>query len=213
MGETLTVQQMVVLLNNLSRDLIAAKDRYNELDSAAGDGDLGISMARGFEGVTKSLEGHPQDIGKVLIQAGMAFGNSAGSTIGALLSTAFMRAGKEVQGCTEVGLPELARMAQAAEKGVRDRGKAELGKRTLLDALVPAAEALAQSALEGADLVAAFERATAAAEGGMIATAQMVPAYGRARWLPERAMGNQDPGAVAIHQIFQSVTTSLREFH
>ncbi|MHB1132668.1 MAG: dihydroxyacetone kinase family protein [Chloroflexota bacterium] len=211
MSDRLSVAQVVAVLNNLCRDIGAAKDHFNELDSAAGDGDLGISLFRGFDAVAKGLEGHPDDIGKILIQAGMQFGNSAGSTIGALMSTALMRAGKEAQGLSEVGLPEVARMAQAAEKGIRDRGKAELGKRTLLDALAPAAAALGESAAAGATLVEALERATAAAEEGMIATAAMVPAFGRARWLPERAAGHQDPGAVAIHMMFQSVTESVRE--
>jgi phosphoenolpyruvate---glycerone phosphotransferase subunit DhaL len=209
-GETLNVAQVVEVLTTLGRDLSAKKDYFNELDSAAGDGDLGISLYRGFEAVTKGLQNPPEDIGKIFGQAGMRFGDSAASTIGALLSTAFMRAGKEAQGRTEVGLAEIVAMAQAAEKGIRDRGKAELGKKTLLDALVPAVAALAQAEQEGQSLVAALERATAAAEEGMIATEGMVPAFGRARWLAERSQGHRDPGAVAIHAMFQSVTNSVR---
>jgi phosphoenolpyruvate---glycerone phosphotransferase subunit DhaL len=212
LSDTLSVAQAVQVLANLSADISAAKDYFNELDSAAGDGDLGISLYRGFDAVAKSLAEHPDDIGRIFIQAGMEFGNNAGSTIGALLSTALMRAGKEVQGRLEIGLPEIAKMAQAAETGIRDRGKAELGRRTLLDALAPATAALAQAAVEGTTLVEALQRATGAAEQGMIATAKMVPSFGRARWLPERAAGHQDPGAVAIHMMFQSVFATVRGF-
>lgn len=210
MAEVLTWSQLRGLLQALAQDMAAQKDRLNQLDGAAGDGDLGISLSRGFDGLIKALPEETEDIGKTLAQGGFAFGEAAGSTIGALMSAALMRAGKAAQGKTEVDLPALAAMARAAEDGIRARGKAELGKKTLLDALVPAVDALEAAAKEGTSFAEAFERATKAAEAGVEATKSMTPTVGRARWMPERSLGHEDPGAVAIAAMFQSLTNSLR---
>jgi dihydroxyacetone kinase-like protein len=202
---TLSTAQVAEILKAMAGDLIAAKDGLNELDSAAGDGDLGISMSRGFDAVRKGLAEPGDDIGKLLIAAGMQFNEAAGSTIGALLSTALMRAGREVRGVDQIGLAEVMRMSAAAEQGIRDRGKAEPGNKTMLDALVPANAALVQAQAEGLDLPEALSRSLEAAEQGMLATKEMVPTFGRARWLPERARGHQDPGATAVYLMLKSL--------
>lgn len=205
MTTTLNASQLAGLLRALAADMLAAKDILNELDGAMGDGDLGISMSRGFDAVRKGLDESGEDIGLMLMNAGMRFNEAAGSTIGALMSSALMRAGREVRGLSEVGMPEILRMAQAAEQGIRDRGKAEPGNKTMLDALVPANEALAKAHADGLGLRGALARAEAAAEQGMLATKDMVPTFGRARWLPERAKGQQDPGATAVVLMLKSL--------
>jgi dihydroxyacetone kinase-like protein len=202
---TLSAARVAALLTAMAADLIAAKDRLNELDSAAGDGDLGISVSRGFDAVRKSLAEPGDDIGKMLIAAGMQFNEAAGSTIGALMSSALMRAGREARGMAQIGLSEVVRISAAAEQGIRDRGKAEPGNKTMLDAIVPANAALAEAQAEGLDLPEALARALVAAEQGMLATKEMVPTFGRARWLPERARGHQDPGATAVYLMLKSL--------
>jgi phosphoenolpyruvate---glycerone phosphotransferase subunit DhaL len=209
--DTLNVEQLVTLLTALTHDLQAQRDYFIELDSAIGDGDLGITIDRGFQGVRDGLPGHGQDIGRILAKVGMDFANSAGSTMGALMGTAFMRAGKQVQGQTEIGLADIARMAKAAEDGIKERGKAQAGDKTVLDAMIPAREALEQAQQAGASLQDALDRALAAAEKGVQATIPMQASFGRARWLGERSIGHQDPGATFISLMLKSAADSLRK--
>jgi dihydroxyacetone kinase-like protein len=160
--------------------------------------------------VRDGLAGHGQDIGRLLFKVGMDFSNSAGSTMGALLGTAFMRAGKQVQGQAEVSLADLARMVKAAEDGIKEKGKANPGDKTMLDALIPAREALEQAAHDGADMAAALSKAQAAAQAGVLATVNMQAAFGRARWLGERSIGHQDPGATLVYLIIESLHDAVR---
>jgi dihydroxyacetone kinase-like protein len=207
---TLNVEQIADLLTTLTYDLQGQKERLLELDGAIGDGDLGITVDRGSQGVRDGLQGHAQDIGRILFKAGMDFSNSAGSTMGALMGTAFMRAGKQVQGQTEINLADLARMVRAAEDGIKERGKAQAGDKTMLDAIIPAREALEEAVQAGDSLLAALQKAQAAAEKGTLATVNMQAVYGRARWLGERSIGHQDPGATLVVMMIVSLVGSLQ---
>jgi phosphoenolpyruvate---glycerone phosphotransferase subunit DhaL len=206
---TLTVDDVASILTTLTHDLQAQKDYLIELDSAVGDGDLGITVDRGFQGVRDGLEGHPADIGKMLFKAGFDFSNSAGSTMGALMGTAFMRASKVVQGKPEITLDDLAQMVKAGEDGIREKGKASPGDKTMLDALIPAREALQSSASQGMTFAAGMQAAQQAAEVGAKATTNMQATFGRARWLGERVVGHQDPGATLVFLMAKSLATSL----
>ncbi len=208
--DTLNVEQLVSILTALTHDLQAKKDYLIELDSAVGDGDLGITVDRGFQGVRDGLAGHGQDVGRILFKVGMDFSNSAGSTMGALMGTAFMRGGKQVQGQSELTLADIVRAVKAAEDGIKEKGKAGPGDKTMLDAMIPAREALETAAARGASLAEAFREAQAAAEKGMKATIGMQATFGRARWLGERSIGNQDPGATLVYLMYTSVADSLQ---
>ena len=207
---SLNVEQVVCILTTLTHDLQSKKDYLIELDSAVGDGDLGITVDRGFQGVRDGLAGHGQDIGRIVAKVGMDFSNSAGSTMGALMGTAFMRGGKQVMGQTELTLADIARCAKAAEDGIKEKGKASPGDKTVLDAMIPAREALDEAAAQGGSLADALKQAQAAAEKGMRATINMQAAFGRARWLGERSIGKQDPVATLIYLLYKSVAESLQ---
>jgi len=209
--DSVNVEQVVSILTTLTHDLQAKKDYLIELDSAVGDGDLGITVDRGFQGVRDGLAGHGQDVGRILAKVGMDFSNSAGSTMGALMGTAFMRGGKQVQGQAQLTLADVARIAKAAEDGIREKGKASPGDKTVLDAMIPAREALDQAVASGASLEAGLKLAQVAAEKGMKATVAMQAQFGRARWLGERSIGQQDPGATLIYLLISSVVSSLQE--
>lgn len=208
--KSVNVEQVVSILTAMTHDLQAKKDYLIELDSAVGDGDLGITVDRGFQGVRDGLAGHGQDIGRILAKVGMDFSNSAGSTMGALMGTAFMRGGKQVQGQVELTLPDVVRIVKAAEDGIKEKGKANPGDKTVLDAMIPAREAFEQAAADGVSLEEAIALAQAAAEKGMQATVGMQAQFGRARWLGERSIGKQDPGATLIFLLISSVAESLR---
>jgi phosphoenolpyruvate---glycerone phosphotransferase subunit DhaL len=174
-------------------------DRLNALDAALGDGDMGVTMRLGARAVPAELAGMADAEPAVLIsRAGMAFNRAAASTIGALIATAGMRLGREFKGATEIDLPLLARGLAAAEAGIRERGKAQRGDKTLLDALIPAVEALQAAAAAGVSLEEAGTLALAAAEAGEAATIPMQSKVGRAGWVGERTVGHPDPGAAAV---------------
>lgn len=206
MKETLTRDDLLAALHKLGDDLTAQADLLRELDAAIGDGDLGITVTLGFGALQEALAGlADQDMATILMRAGLAFNRKAASTFGVLFATMTMRASREVRGVEAVGVAELARMATAALEGVKERGKAEVGDKTMLDALAPAAEALHLAANQGLALGVAMEQAAAAAEQGAKATIEMQSKVGRAGWFSERTRGVQDPGATAVAMMARSL--------
>ena len=210
MRTTITSAELLALLQQMATDLIAQKDYLCELDGAMGDGDQGVTMAIGFGAIQAALPALAgQDIGTILTTSGLAFNGTAASTIGALLATACLRAGKEVKGKTEIGLADLAAMAEAAAAGIQERGKAQRGDKTVLDALLPAATALRAAATAGAGIEAALQAALAAAEAGVQATIPLKAQVGRAAWIAERSVGHQDPGATSFTLMLKSAVEYL----
>ncbi len=120
-----------------------------------------------------------------------------------------MRAAREAKGLQTIGLPELARMVEAAATGIQERGKAALGDKTVLDALVPTVRALQAAAAEGAPLVEALQRSLQAAEQGVQATIPLKSKIGRAAWLADRTVGHQDPGATSFYLMWKSAVEYL----
>ena len=191
--------------------LIASADELNRLDAAAGDGDLGVTLTLGSRAVKKMLPDlAAQDIGTVIARSGMAFNTAASSTFGALFAIGAMRAGKEAKGAESLDLGLLARMVRAAEQGIEEKGKAQRGDKTLLDALGPAADALEAAAAQEASLGEAVAAAVAAARSGVDATRGMTAKSGRAAWIAERSTGEQDPGATVILRMFEAFGDALR---
>ncbi len=210
MRTTISSQDVLALLDKMALDREAQKDYLCQLDAAVGDGDQGVTMAIGFRAVRKSLPTlADQDIGTIILKSGMTFNGSAASTIGALLATACMRAAREVKGLREMGLPELAKMAEAAALGIQERGKAALGDKTVLDALVPSARALRAAADEGAPLLEGLRLSLRAAEEGVQATIPLKSKIGRAAWLADRTVGHQDPGATSFYVMWKSAVEYL----
>jgi dihydroxyacetone kinase len=127
------------------------------------------------------------------------------STMGTLLATALMRAGKVVMGKADLGPGDLVAMLQAAEQGIQERGKAQLGDKTILDALHPAVEAFAGAVASGATVEAAGMRALLAAEAGRDAVTPLRSLIGRASWIGERTEGQIDPGCAALVVILSAL--------
>lgn len=188
----------------------AARDELCELDASAGDGDLGVTVANGFRAAREYLsESEETDGGALLTGIGSQFARKAPSTIGALLATAFMRAGAEFRDFPSLDSVCVAHMLNAAAVGVAERGQARPGERTLLDAMRPAAEAALASARSGASVSDVLSAAVAAAEIGAQATSEMEPRHGRAGWISERARGRPDAGAVAWAMFLRGLNKSL----
>jgi dihydroxyacetone kinase-like protein len=185
--------------------LIRAGDRVCEtrdelcaLDAAAGDGDLGATLATGFTYVREALEESDEGAPSAMLTlVGLQLARKAPSTIGALLASAFLRAGKELNGVSDLQAGHVAAMLAATAAAVAERGGATIGQRTILDAMEGAATAAAVAFANGDDASETLHAAVAGARSAAAATADMEPRHGRAGWIGERARGFQDAGAVA----------------
>ena len=176
------------------------------LDTAIGDGDHGTNMDRGMRAALAKLDSQEQaDAGAVLKAVAMALVSKVGGAAGPLYGTLFLQLGSAIAGRDEVDLEAWAAAWRKALAGVQARGKAESGDKTMVDALLPAVEAL-----EGAsELDPALADARTAAEQGMRDTIPLVARRGRASYLGERSAGHQDPGATSTYYLYKSAAEAL----
>jgi dihydroxyacetone kinase-like protein len=182
------------------------KDYLTELDAAIGDADHGINMNRGFQKVIAQLPSvADKDIGTVLKTVSMTLISSVGGASGPLYGTLFLKASATAAGKQELTGEDISALLQAGVEGVAQRGKANLGDKTMLDALSPAANAFQQAIAAGASVAEALQQAVAAAEEGMKNTIPLVAKKGRASYLGERSAGHQDPGATSAYLIFKTL--------
>jgi dihydroxyacetone kinase-like protein len=181
------------------------RDYLIELDAAIGDADHGANMDRGFKAVREKLSGFAEaDIGVVLKATGMTLVSTVGGAGGPLYGTFFLQAGMKTAGKTDLDLAGWTEAMQAAVAGVVQRGKAAPGDKTMVDALLPAVEALVQACQDNATLAEALGEAAEAARQGMEATIPLVARKGRASYLGERSAGHQDPGATSSYLILKA---------
>lgn len=202
----ITGNDVTAAMIRMGKALIREKDYLTSLDQAMGDGDLGITTSKAGEALIAFAENDPNgDIGKYLAQAGMKVNSAASSTMGTLLATGLMQAGKVVKGAEELDGQDLAAMLKAAFVGMMTRGKAKLGDKTILDALGPAAEAFEAAISNGDDLSTAGDKMVAAAEEGLAAVTPLQSHIGRASWVGERTKGLVDPGCAALVVILKAI--------
>jgi len=191
--------------------LIAHADELNRLDAQAGDGDLGVTMATAARAALQVLDASdgraPADL---LRAAGAAIALKAPSTSGTLLATALLRAGKAIASdATPTGPSALAAGLDAAQTAIAERGKAELGSKTMLDSLFPASQAARHAAAAGKSLAGCLAAAAQAAEQGARGTASMRAVHGRAGWLADRSAGHEDAGARMVAVVLAAAARSV----
>ncbi|HET6449106.1 MAG TPA: dihydroxyacetone kinase subunit DhaL [Conexibacter sp.] len=185
---------------------------FCELDAIVGDGDFGYSLARGFEQLLEQLDAlEYEDVGGLLTRSALVLGGRMGGTSGPIWGTAFLRAGKTLAGAPEPSGQDWVAALRAAAEGIKQRGKAQEGDKTLLDALVPATDRLETELAEGADPGAAVACAAQTAREAAEATAQLVARRGRASYAGERSKGSVDAGAIAVAAMFEAVSAAWRE--
>jgi dihydroxyacetone kinase-like protein len=199
------------LLQQVAGDMIAAESELQALDAALGDGDLGVTTKMGFQAIREVCQSETSEIGSLLRAAGLAFMNANASTMGTLTGTAWLRAGKVAAGKTTVTLDDVVTMCRAAAEGIQQRGKAQLGDKTVLDALFPAYEALAKAAQDEKGCAESFALAADAAERAVKETAPFQSRVSRASWLQERSKGLPDPGASLCAKVFRSIANRLAD--
>ncbi len=190
-----------------------AEPELTRMDSEVGDGDLGTGLARGATAVEQELDGYPADAAGTLRGASATLRRAIGGTSGPLYAILLLRAAADLDerdGTDVAGDPRAwARALRAGADGIREVGGAEVGDRTMLDALVPLADTLAGALDEGADPAEALARAVEAAREGTAATADRVARVGRSSYLGERVRGTPDPGARAVVIWAEAVQRSL----
>lgn len=205
-----TKNQLVQWLQAFAAVLEQNKDYLTELDSEIGDADHGINMDRGFKKVMSQLPSvADKDIGSILKTVSMTLISSVGGASGPLYGTLFLRASTAVAGKHELTNEDLVKLLQAGLDGVKERGKAQLGDKTMLDVLSPAVANFHQAVGEGKSVIAALQQAVAAAEQGMKDTIPMLARKGRASYLGERSVGHQDPGATSSFLMLKSLLATL----
>jgi phosphoenolpyruvate---glycerone phosphotransferase subunit DhaL len=176
-------------------------DELNALDGKLGDGDLGVTMGRGFAHMVEALPSLPGDLGQAFLSCAQAFTLESGSSFGTLLASALISAAKQTKGRTQVPWSEISALLMTAFNAMAARGKASLGDKTVLDVLHAAAEATA-----GLDEPAALLQAAVRATDETITRMRNQPArIGRARIFGERSIGLDDPGMSAFRLMLQAL--------
>jgi dihydroxyacetone kinase-like protein len=176
-----------------------------QLDTAIGDGDHGTNMDRGMKAALEQVaKVGDDDIGALLKAVGMALISKVGGAAGPLYGTLFMRMAAATAGKAELGLGEWTDAVAAGLAGVQQRGKAQPGDKTMVDALAPAVEALQAAQADGNEFADALRRSADAARDGMLATIPMEARKGRASYLGPRSVGHQDPGATSSELLLRA---------
>jgi len=203
-------EQIIQWIQAIALVLEQNKDYLTELDAAIGDADHGINMNRGFQKVVSQLPTvADKDIGSILKTVSMTLISSVGGASGPLYGTMFLRASTAVAGKSELTDEDLVALLQAAVDGIIQRGKANLGDKTMLDALSPASDAFKQAVANGASTQEALQQAVTAAEEGMKNTIPLVAKKGRASYLGDRSSGHQDPGATSAYLILKTLLENV----
>lgn len=166
------------------------------LDGRFGDSDLGITMSKGFAAASEAVDAaQAEGLGRTLQLAGMAFAKAAPSTMGTLMGSSIMRAGKALSAAQAIGVAEMQLFWAACRDNIAERGKAQPGDKTILDVLFPIADSLQQSVGQGASLREALDAASAAAAAGLEKTKGMIAQHGKAAAFQEGTLGFEDAGA------------------
>jgi phosphoenolpyruvate---glycerone phosphotransferase subunit DhaL len=201
----ITRDDVLLWIKAVSKVLAENRDYLIQLDAAIGDADHGANMDRGFTAVmNKMAEISDKDIGTIFKTVGMTLLSTVGGAGGPLYGTFFIQAGIKTTGKVELTLEDWLAALEAALAGVIQRGKADLGDKTMVDALTPAVEALKRAVAEKQPIAKGLQLSAEAAKKGMEATIPWVARKGRASYLGPRSADHQDPGATSSYLILKA---------
>lgn len=211
--EKITMAELTALFDSVAAIMAENADRLCAMDANMGDGDLGLTMKKGFGALPGLIADIDEaDMGKRLAKAGMKMSSVVPSTMGTLMSSGVMEGGKRLSGCEAIGPAEFASFLEGYAAGIQKRGKCQRGDRTVLDAIGPAADAAAQAAAQpGATLASVAEAAVRGADEGVTATRDMTPKFGKAAVFAARAAGVEDQGAVAGQLVVRGLANYICE--
>lgn len=211
---TITTQNIITMFQAIADAIEADKDHLSELDGIIGDADHGVTMNIGFQAVSRALselDAAQHEPSAAFNTAAKSFLNAVGASSGPLYATAFMRAGAATKGKGELDREIMAEAFMAMAKGIQDRGKAEPGDKTMVDAWLPAAEAVSEAIGRNESVAQFLAAAAKAAEQGAESTKAMQASKGRAARLGSRSLGHMDPGAASAALIVRTIADHFND--
>ncbi len=196
-----------LVVRTIAETAVENEKYFGDLDAVVGDGDLGYSLARGFEKVLEGFDDIDRSsAGTFLKRTGMIIASRVGGTSGPLWGTAFLRAGAVAGDAEELAGAQVVAILRAAIEGIKARGQSDVGDKTLLDVLVPMTDRMERECAAGASSAAVARAAADTAREAAEATKDMVAKRGRASYTGERSRGSVDAGAVAVAVIVERIS-------
>jgi dihydroxyacetone kinase-like protein len=205
--DCITLQTVKAAILAVIKDLEKKRDYFNDLDAPIGDSDHGDSIVATFSLVQKAVgdfQFDEGDVGTFFNCIGKAIVMGGGASMGPLYGTAFMDAGKKVNGKKEVDYQEFVGMWEAFVEGIRRRGNVKPGEKTMFDTILPAVTVLSEQYKKGITLKETIPLVVKAAEDGMNSTKDMLATRGRSSRLGERSRGHLDPGSASMNCLIGS---------
>ena len=200
------LQQVELVVRTIAQAAVDNEKYFGELDAVVGDGDFGYSLARGFERVLEGWDDIDRaDAGTFLKKTGMIISSRCGGTSGPIWGTAFMKAGMSAGSAQELTGAQVVEMLRAAVEGIKARGQADVGDKTVLDVLVPITDRLEQELQAGSDPGTALAAMATTARESAEATKDMVARRGRASYTGDRSRGSVDAGAMGVAVIVERI--------
>ena len=208
--DTLTLQQVELVVRTMADTAIKNEAYFSELDAVMGDADFGVSLAGGFRAVLNGWDSFDHsNIGSLLLNVSTTITGNTGGCSGPVWGTLFMRCGMAFKGKTEINLEDIIAALKSAIEGISKRGGAELGDKTLMDALNNIVVSLEDSQSQGTELLEAFKKASAVAVETRETTKGWVAKRGRQSFTGDRSIGTYDPGIVAVGDMTIAIVQAL----
>ena len=198
----ITTDSIKTAATKIAQLMEESADELNAADGLLGDGDLGITMVRGFREIIEVRDSLPDDVGMALFQCAKAFTKSSGSSYGTLLATGLMSVAKKKKGQQEIQVEEISALLDDALDAMKQRGKAELGDKTVLDVIVASSQA-AKDQSDGSNVLKAINDAVTSTIDDFRSRQSKI---GRARIFSEKSIGLDDPGMLAFRKMLEALS-------
>ena len=206
MKKELSTNEFIKIILAICDNVEKEKDYLSELDRATGDGDHGVTMSIGWSAVKDKISTLDDNLtfDKICMQIASSFLSAVGASAGPLYATALMRGGAKLKDLTVINSSQLSEFFDAAANGIQDRGKANLGDKTMLDVWLPTAKKIQDISSSTDDIIKILEKGSLTANETMLSTKDMLSKKGRSSKLGERSRGHIDPGAASSALIFKT---------
>ena len=198
----ITTDSIKTAVTKIAQLMEESADELNAADGLLGDGDLGITMVRGFREIIEVRDSLPDDVGMALFQCAKAFTKSSGSSYGTLLATGLMSVAKKKKGQQEIQVEEISALLNDALDAMKQRGKAELGDKTVLDVIAASSQA-AKDQSDGSIVLKAINDAVTSTIDEFRSRQSKI---GRARIFSEKSIGLDDPGMLAFRKMLEALS-------
>ena len=198
----ITTDSIKTAATKIAQLMEESADELNAADGLLGDGDLGITMVRGFREIIEVRDSLSDDVGMALFQCAKAFTKSSGSSYGTLLATGLMSVAKKKKGQQEIQVEEISALLNDALDAMKQRGKAELGDKTVLDVIAASSQA-AKDQSDGSSVLKAINDAVTSTIDEFRSRQSKI---GRARIFSEKSIGLDDPGMLAFRKMLEALS-------